>query len=83
MILKKVIKILGILFSLITVILAISIFIDKGFQQIKLSWMAVAMCCSLIFNGGASYLIKNDLRGLLSLGFGVLTLSFVILTFTF
>jgi hypothetical protein len=50
---------LGILFSIATVIIAISFFIDEGYKdQSRLSWMMVTMCGSMIFNGSASYL-KN------------------------
>jgi predicted phage tail protein len=82
--LRKLIKILGILFSLATVVIAISFFIDKGFNnQLKLSWMLVTMCAALIFNGVASYLTKKDKQGPLSVGVGIIILIFVIIKFRF
>lgn len=54
---RKLIKSLGILFSIVTVGIAVSFFIDDGYKdQSRLAWMMVTMCGSLIFNGGASYL---------------------------
>jgi O-antigen/teichoic acid export membrane protein len=59
--LRKLLKILGILFSIATVVFAISIFIEDGYKdQSRLAWMMVTLCGSLIFNGGTAYLTKKD-----------------------
>lgn len=81
---RKLTKILGILFSVLTVVIAVSFFIDEGYKdQSRLSWMMVTMCGSLIFNGGASFLPKKDKKGLLSVGVGIIILIFVIIKYPF
>ncbi|WP_282942337.1 hypothetical protein [Paenibacillus sp. RC67] len=76
---NKIIKILGVIFSIVTVAIAVSFFLFKDpLNQTKLSWLMVSMCGSLIFNGGTSYFAKKDKQGLLSVGVGIIILIFVV-----
>ncbi|OXM84934.1 hypothetical protein [Paenibacillus rigui] len=80
----KLSKILGIIASVVTIAIAVSYFMDKpSMDQTRLSCLMLAMCGSLIFNGGASYLTKKDRQGLLSVAVGIVIVVFVLLQYPF
>ncbi|MNH98517.1 hypothetical protein D3C73_512390 [compost metagenome] len=81
----KIAKILGILFSVITVALAVSYFFFKDFSQneVLFSWLMLAMCGSLICNGTASYINKKDKLGVVSIVSGLIIVIYIVATYPF
>ncbi|MDR6549158.1 hypothetical protein [Paenibacillus qinlingensis] len=81
---NKFIKIVGIIFSLLTIAIGLSILLfESSGADTRLSWMMVALNASLIFNGGAQYLIKQDKKGLFSVVAGTIILLFILIKFPF
>ncbi|WP_173191665.1 hypothetical protein [Paenibacillus alginolyticus] len=82
----RIIRILGIMFSLIVVAIAIysSVgVVDLPTKSIISSWMMVGLCFSLIFNGISSYLPQKNKAGLLMSGSSVAILILVLMKFSF
>ena len=81
---RKLTRTLGVLFSVITIAIAVSFLIDNNkLDQTRMSWMMIAMCGSLAFNGWSSYLNKKDRQGLLSVAVGIIILFFVLIKYPF
>ncbi|MDF9759595.1 hypothetical protein OKW24_001368 [Peribacillus simplex] len=78
----RTLRIIGILFAIVTVILAIYSFFVSEAIALRLnlsSWVMVSMCLSLIFNGFYFHLEKNK-KGSLTLivmGFSILALVLI------
>ncbi|QWU13337.1 hypothetical protein SAMN04487895_11886 [Paenibacillus sophorae] len=77
------IKTIGVLFSLTAVALAIQVLINKGDlgseTQMKMSWMMLALCGSLFFNGLSEYLKNKNRRGVYSTGIALVFLVVVLI----
>ncbi|OAB25883.1 hypothetical protein PMSD_26855 [Paenibacillus macquariensis subsp. defensor] len=82
----KIIRILGIMFSLFAVAIAIYSLVavvDLPRNSIISSWMMVGLCFSLIFNGVSSYFPQKKRAGLFMSGVGVTILIIVLVKFPF
>ncbi|GGF78889.1 hypothetical protein GCM10010912_24930 [Paenibacillus albidus] len=64
---QNVLRLVGILFSVSTLILAITfLWGEDQSRVVRLSWAMLGMSGALIFNGGATYLNTKDKMGALS-----------------
>ncbi|WP_342438820.1 hypothetical protein NSS79_07225 [Paenibacillus sp. FSL L8-0436] len=77
----KVLRVIGILFSAATIILAITFFGNR--DQGIMSWTIMGMCGSLIFNGGASYFKTKDKMAAVSSIIGIILLIVSLTQFSF
>ncbi|MFF2016463.1 hypothetical protein [Paenibacillus sp. NPDC058177] len=82
---KYLLRILGILFSLATIALALYLSINdyNPADQAMRTWSMVTMCGAVIFNGAHFYTRRKDNRGLISLIVGIIILLVVVFKFPF
>lgn len=72
---RNALRLLGILCSISTIILAITILWGEDqSRELRLSWAMIGMSGALLFNGGATYLKTKDKMGALSSVVGIVIL---------
>ncbi|BCG58874.1 hypothetical protein PUR_22990 [Paenibacillus sp. URB8-2] len=81
------IKTIGVLFSLTAIALAIQVWINEGDlgseTEARMSWMLLALCGSVFFNGLASYLKNKNRQGVYSVVIALILLAVVLKTYLF
>lgn len=86
--LVRTIRVLGIIFALMTVALAVYSFFNHENESVTLflhysTWSMITMCLSLIFNGTHFYLYKNSKDSKIQIIVGSIILIVVLITALF